>query len=588
MLPVLGALEEKRKDDPVVVIGVHSAKFTAEGDADRIAEAMARHGVRHPVVVDEGHRIWRAYAVRSWPTLVLVRPDGTIGATAPGEADLRPLDAAVGRLLEEARADGTLARERLGTALPPAAAAGPLCFPSRVIALPGGRLAVSDSGHHRVLVLDASGRAETVVGSGEPGLSDGPLDRARLRHPQGLAWDADAGLLFVADAGNHALREVSLERRRVRTIAGTGALGRGMPTAAVPATEMPLRSPWDVAVAGDFLLVAMAGTHQVWALNRAAETIGVLAGSGREAIDDGPFATSTFAQPSGLALAFPRLYVADSETSAVRCLDLARGEVRTLAGKGLFDFGDADGPRGQALLQHPQAVAHGPAGLLVADTYNGKIRRVDEETGEVRTVFAGDGETTLREPSGLCQLPDGRVVVADTNHHRLVEIAASGAARVLPVAVPAPPPGGSSDAANDAGGTRWLPPALVSPGDATLRVRLEPPSGFDLAEGSRVSLTLAAEGPLAVPAGDVGFDARGARRAVPVRMTASGTGEAALELSIDAVVCGHDAAGACWPVAARWRLPVTVGGGGPVVDVTLRLPAPRDPSVSGPDSGRNR
>jgi DNA-binding beta-propeller fold protein YncE len=587
VLPVLGALEEKRKDDPVVVIGVHSAKFTAEGDADRIAEAMARHGVRHPVVVDEGHRIWRAYAVRSWPTLVLVRPDGTIGAMASGEADLGPLDAAVGRLLEEARADGTLTRKRIGIDAPPAAVAGPLRFPSRVIALPGGRLAVSDSGHHRVLVLDASGRAETVVGSGEPGLCDGPLETARLRHPQGLAWDADAGLLFVADTGNHALREVSLERRRVRTIAGTGALGRGMPTAAVPATEMPLRSPWDVAVAGDFLLVAMAGTHQVWALNRAAETIGVLAGSGREAIDDGPLATSTFAQPSGLALAFPRLYVVDSETSAVRCLDLARGEVRTLAGKGLFDFGDADGPRGQALLQHPQAVAHGPAGLLVADTYNGKIRSVDEETGEVRTVFVGDGETALREPSGLCQLPDGRVVVADTNHHRLVEISPGGAARVLPVAV-TPPPSGSTGVPGDPAGPRWLPRALVGVGDLTLRVRLEPPPGFDLAEGSRVSVALAAEGPLAVPAGDVGFDVTGARRAVPVLATTQGTGEATLDVAIDAVVCGRGATEACWPVEGRWRLPVTVGGGGPVLDLTLRLPAPHGTSLAGPDPGRNR
>lgn len=588
MLPVLGALEERRKDDPVVVIGVHSAKFTAEGDAARIAEAMARHGVRHPVVVDEGHRIWRAYAVRSWPTLVLVRPDGTIGAMAAGEADLSPLDAAVGRLLDEARRDGTLARERLALDAVPPIVPGPLCFPSRVIALPGERLAVSDAGHHRVLVLDPEGRAEAVVGSGEPGLSDGPPEAARFRHPQGLAWDADTGLLFVADTGNHALREVSLERRRVRTIAGTGALGRGIPRGALPATELPLRSPWDVAVAGDFLLVAMAGTHQVWALDRAEETIRVIAGSGREAIDDGLFATATFAQPSGLALAGPRLYVADSETSAVRSLDLVRGEVRTLVGTGLFDFGDADGPRGQALLQHPQAVSHGPAGLLVADTYNGKIRSVDEETGEVRTVFAGDGETTLREPSGLCQLPDGRIVVADTNHHRLVEIAPGGAARVLPVAVAAPSPAGSTDAPTDGAQTRWLPRAVVGAGDLTLRLRLEPAPGFDLAEGSRVSVVLFAEGPLVAPAGDVGFEVRGSRRAVPVRVTTHGTGEATLDVAIDAVVCGHGATEACWPVEGRWRLPVTVGGGGPVVDLTLRLPAPHGPSLAALDPGRNR
>lgn len=573
MLPVLGALEEKRAGDPVLVIGVHSAKFTAEGDPLRIAEAMARHGVRHPVVVDEGHRIWRAYAVRSWPTLVLVRPDGTIGAVAAGEADLAPLDAAVSRLLDEARADGTLARSRFPIESPPAESPGPLSFPARVIALAGERLAVSDSGHHRVLVLDALGNAEAVIGSGEPGLVDGPLEAARFRHPQGLAWDEESGLLFVADTGNHAVREVSLERRLVRRIAGTGALGRGMPRTAVPATDVPLRSPWDLAVAGEFLLVAMAGTHQLWALNRAEETIGVMAGSGREAIDDGPFASATFAQPSGLALAGPRLYVADSETSAVRCLDLLRGEVRTLVGTGLFDFGDADGPRGTALLQHPQAVAHGRAGLLVADTYNGKIRRVDEATGEVTTVYRSEGDLALREPSGLCQLPDGRVVVADTNHHRLVEIALDGSARVVPLSVEPPLPG-AAPTSSLRGGAIALPRARASQGDLTLRLRLEPPAGFDLAAGSRVSIRLTTEGPLAAPPEDLGFEVSPSRRAVPVRVTATAPGEGAIGVAIDAVVCGHGETEACWPVEARYRLPVTVGGGGTVLEAAARLPAP--------------
>ncbi|MFI5183495.1 MAG: thioredoxin-like domain-containing protein [Vicinamibacteria bacterium] len=65
VLPVLAALEERRRSEPVVVIGVHSAKFDAEGDLARIREAMARHGVRHPVIVDRGHKVWDSYAIRS-------------------------------------------------------------------------------------------------------------------------------------------------------------------------------------------------------------------------------------------------------------------------------------------------------------------------------------------------------------------------------------------------------------------------------------------------------------------------------------------------------------------------------------------
>jgi DNA-binding beta-propeller fold protein YncE len=176
-------------------------------------------------------------------------------------------------------------------------------------------------------------------------------------------------------------------------------------------------------VAGDYLLVAMAGLHQIWALDRRTGAIGIFAGSGREAIDDGPFAEATFAQPSGLALAGARLFVADSESSAVRVLDLEEGEVRTLVGAGLFDFGDRDGRLGEARLQHPIGIAVGPHGLLVADTYNHKLKRVDPTTERVSTWFETADGCALREPAGVAQLPDGRVVVADTNQHRLVEIA---------------------------------------------------------------------------------------------------------------------------------------------------------------------
>lgn len=578
MLPVLGALEDRRRGEAVVVIGVHSAKFAAEGDPARIADALARYGVRHPVVVDEGHEIWGSFAIRSWPTLVVLRPDGTIAAVAPGEADLGPLDAAVGKVLEEARAEGTLAREPLRIdALAPAVPEA-LAFPGKVIALPDGRLAVSDSGHHRVLVLDREGRVEAAVGSGAAGFADGPLGEARFAHPQGLAFDSESGLLFVADTGNHALREASLERGWVRTIAGTGALGRGMPGRAVPAREIALRSPWDLVVAGDWLLVAMAGTHQVWAYSLPEETIGVIAGSGRESIEDGAFPKATFAQPSGLALAGPRLYLADSETSAVRYLDLTRGEVRTLVGKGLFDFGDRDGPAGEALLQHPMGIAHGRAGLLVADTYNNKLKAVDEETGEVRTWFTSDGEVDLREPAGLCQLPDGRVVVADTNHHRLVEVSADGrSARVIPVedVTPRRAVGATDDGA---GGLVHLPAATVGPGEVTLRLRLEPPAGFDLAEGSRVSVRLSAGAPVAVPGEDQGFAVAGSRRGVPVRMRVGPEpAAAALDIRVEAVICGHGEGAACWPVAGAYRLPVRVEpkpAPAASLDATLRLPRP--------------
>jgi sugar lactone lactonase YvrE len=185
----------------------------------------------------------------------------------------------------------------------------------------------------------------------------------------------------------------------------------------------------------------MAGTHQIWALDLARGLIAPFAGTGREALVDGPRETACFAQPSGLALG-PQghhLYVADSETSAVRRIDLTTGTVSTLLGAGLFTFGDVDGPLEGALLQHPLGLCvwaddPGGASLLVADTYNHRVKRIDlgnpgdPGSGEIRSlVGAGapagyeDGpgaRARFSEPGGL-SYARGRLFVADTNNHRV-------------------------------------------------------------------------------------------------------------------------------------------------------------------------
>jgi thiol-disulfide isomerase/thioredoxin len=579
VLPVLAALEEKRRNDPVVVIGVHSAKFDAEGDVARIREAMARHGVRHPVIVDRGHEIWDSYAVRSWPTLVVIGPDGVIASVAPGEADLEPLDSLVGKLLDEAHEAGALAAVPRSAETPADVAPGILSFPGKVIALSGDRLAVADSGHHRILILDGEGVIRQTIGTGDAGFVDGAFAGARLRDPQGLAHDSESDVLFIADRGNHAIREADLTRGVLRTTAGTGTLGRGVPRTAVPARLLPLRSPWDVALAGDFLLVAMAGTHQIWAFSRIDETIGVLAGSGREGIQDGPFATAALAQPSGLALDGPRLYFADSETSAVRYLDLVKGEVRTLIGTGLFDFGDADGPAEAARLQHPVGISSGPAGLLVADTFNGKIRSVDTERGTVRTWFQAAGDRSLTEPAGLCQRADGRVVVADTNGHRLVEISPDGReARIVDVRLPAASAARGMTAPGEA--SQVLRSVVVAPGDVTLRLRFEPPEGFDLADGSRVSVRVTSSPPLVAPGDDQGFELNGRRRGVPILLKSQavpeGTDRGTIELRIEVTLCGPGDGAVCWPMSREYRVPFRVAVSAPsAVDVAVPLPDPR-------------
>src|SRR5690606_26457922 len=129
------------------------------------------------------------------------------------------------------------------------------------------------------------------------------------------------------------------------------------------------------------LFIAMAGQHQVWRYDPDTATVILHAGSGREELRDGVALMGGLNQPSGLATNGELLYVADSEASAIRRIDVAEGgTMGTLVGTGLFDFGDADGAGDAALLQHPKDVAFADGLLYVADTYNHKVKVLDPET----------------------------------------------------------------------------------------------------------------------------------------------------------------------------------------------------------------
>ena len=260
VLPILRDLEERHAGDPLVVIGVHSAKFDAEKDDQHILAAMRRYGVAHPVAVDSEMRIWSAYAVRSWPTLIVIRPDGTIAAVAPGEPDPAVLEAFVQKQLDEAREGGTLAREPFHAVRRPAEPDLPLRYPGKV-AVGNERIFVADSGHHRVLVLDGDGLVRETIGSGLRGFREGPFAACALDDPQGLAVEGDA--LFIADARAHLVARADLREKTLSRVAGTGELGRTPLLQRAPALATALRSPWDVAVRGSELFVALAGSHQV-------------------------------------------------------------------------------------------------------------------------------------------------------------------------------------------------------------------------------------------------------------------------------------------------------------------------------------
>lgn len=426
VLPDLEWLEQTYAHEPVTIIGVHSNKYTNEGDPANVRQAILRYGITHPVVVDTAHQIWNNFGVNAWPTLVVIDSTGHVAAVAPGEGHREELDTFVSTLLARGRAEGTLAAGPIATTpeAPPHPSSG-LLYPGKVLADERRRqLFIADSDHHRILITDWNGEVLAYLGNGKRGLVNGPYGDAQFNNPQGMALiDRD---LYIADTDNHALRRANLDTFHVDTVLGTGEIGydrRG----GHPPQQQTLNSPWDVVFLDGLLYIAMAGLHQIWAYDPLGGLARAVIGTGRENITDNPAPRAALAQPSGLAAANGVLYFADSETSAIRQYDPRTQQVSTLVGKGLFTFGDIDGRTTDALLQHPLGVAATEHSLIVADTYNHKIRKIDLRTGMVNTM-AGTGAPGTGMPGGILGLyePGGISVagndlfIADTNNHRII------------------------------------------------------------------------------------------------------------------------------------------------------------------------
>lgn len=407
-------LEEKYRES-LAIVGVQSGKFRAERETERIRDAALRLGNTHPIINDRQFRVWRGYAVNAWPTLVVVNTEGRVLGTRAGEFTAEQFSPLIDELIAAYTADGTLRRDELHFVPDePNIMPGELRYPGKV-EVDGDRIAVADSGNNRVIVArlsDDGARAtiERVAGSGARGFADG-VD-GRFDYPQGMAFDGDT--LYVADAGNHAIRAVNIGSGEISTLAGTGRQLRTSEDRRAGA----MSSPWDLTLVDRTLFIAMAGIHQLWALDLATRATSVNAGTIREDIEDGPHAQAALAQPMGIASGVGKLYFVDAETSAVRWSDIdPAGRVGTITGTGLFDFGDRDGVGDEVLMQHAQGIAQHPDGrLLVADCYNDALKWVDPATRSATTWVR-----ELHEPGGVACGRDA-AYVADTNAHRLLRV----------------------------------------------------------------------------------------------------------------------------------------------------------------------
>ena len=550
IIPDLKKLEAKYPDE-LVVIGVHSAKFATESDASNLRQAVMRYGLEHPVVSDKEMRIWNEYAVRAWPTQVLIDPQGRIVGQVAGEGNYDVLDENIAKTIQAFgnRVDKTplkIALERSKVA------PTPLYFPGK-IAAQDGRLVVADSSHNRLVVSDKNGAVKAVIGSGEAGLKDGDFKSAQFFNPQGVAIDGD--VLYVADTNNHALRRIDLNAKTVTTIAGTGQQAEYRASGGV-GTKAALSSPWDVLKMGDTIYIAMAGPHQIWRMDLKTSKVDVYAGSGAEARVDGLLKNAAFAQPSGLATDGKSLFVADSEISAIRAINFVSGQVTTLAGGDLFDFGDRDG-RGDAVrLQHPLGVDFHEGALYLTDTYNSKIKRLNPQTGEVVTVFGGADQ--LDEPGGLAFDGD-TLYVADTNQSAIktVDLKTKTAMPLKFAGLSAPKLGALPEQAAVKAGTQILAPG------AQVNLVFVPtlPKGYHLNYEAPMKVELSTTGAGVKPsvAKLRGKDVK-LTTTVPLQVAASGKGT--IEVNAVIAYCNDGDGAVCKIDSVKRSIPFEIRAGG--------------------------
>ena len=563
IIPDLKKLEAKYADQ-LVVIGVHSAKFTNEGDTENIRQIILRYGIEHPIANDADFKIWEQYAVSAYPTQVVIDPAGYAIGAAVGEGNLEELDKLIGATVEEFRKKGLLDEKPLKFALERARVGDlPLAFPGKVLAdAATNRLYISDSNHNRLVVTDLDGKFIETIGSGKAVWADGAFASAAFNRPQGLALSGTN--LYVADTENQRIRLVDLKSKKGSTIGGTGSLSNFNGEGGAP-LKTGLRSPWDLSLTGKKLYIAMAGSHQIWRMDLEKNVLEPYAGTRVEARIDGKRALSAFAQPSGLASDGTRLFVADSESNIIRKIDLAKETVETLVGGDLYVFGDADGEGDDVRLQHPLGVALYDGKVLIADTYNHKIKLLDPDAQTVET-FLGSGKSgqadgkkpTFYEPAGL-SIADRRLYIADTNNHaiRVVDLQ-SKTVSTLRIEGLTPPAETSSETEDYSPNLKENKTEVkeIGEGAQNLQVRIKLPAGFHLNQNApnRYEITTDDAQTLRVAGGAQKFSAL----PLKVPFQAIRTGGTNLKLKLTVYYCREDNTGVCLIKTLVWQVPLKI------------------------------
>ncbi|WP_052031788.1 hypothetical protein [Novipirellula maiorica] len=228
-----------------------------------------------------------------------------------------------------------------------------------------GNLIVADTRNHVIRRIDAKTNiVTTIAGDGVEGFSGdgGPATEARLKHPHSVVLDGEDGVL-IADTHNHRIRRLDLRTGLIETIAGTGA-GK-LPTDGALARQATLYGPRSLAIDKQSIWIALREGNSIWRIDRASGRIHHVAGSGKKGRsgDGGPATEATFNGPKGLVMDDQRrLLVVDTENHLIRRIDVDANTVETVLGNGALK------------LKRPHGIAYANGfGYLLGDSENHQV-----------------------------------------------------------------------------------------------------------------------------------------------------------------------------------------------------------------------
>lgn len=268
----------------------------------------------------------------------------------------------------------------------------------------GTNLYVVDSQNHAIRkIVMATGVVSTVAGTGVAGFVNNTGTLASFNNPSGIVTDGTN--LYVADTGNHAIRKIVIATGVVSTVAGTGSVGFVNNTGALASFS----SPYGITTDGANLYVADFGNHAIRQIVIATGVTTTVAGTGVAGFVNATGTLASFNNPGGITTDGVNLYVADYANHAIRQIVIATGATTTVAGTGFAGY--ANSTLGtSASFRNPGAITTDGTNLYVADTNNHAIRKIVIATGAVTTVagsswagfFNGTGTSaTFNQPGGI-------------------------------------------------------------------------------------------------------------------------------------------------------------------------------------------